>query len=144
MTLEEWKECAKRGTSGDMVIDILSNWQSERDGLKSALEAAQRDAEELLNAFRHAHGNRQDGTDICKYCGLDLRNKVHLARTEKEGSIDKEIKRRKINMLEQYAEADEGASCEAGGTSVEDLKKECDEIRNKSITLARTEKEGGE
>ena len=51
--------------------------------VETALEASQREAAELLNAFRHTHGNKQDGTDLCKYCGLDLRNKIHLARIEK-------------------------------------------------------------
>jgi hypothetical protein len=29
MTLEEWKERAERGTSGDMVYAILQDWEKE-------------------------------------------------------------------------------------------------------------------
>lgn len=27
--------------------------------------------------FRHYHVNSQDGTDVCKECGLDLRDEIH-------------------------------------------------------------------
>jgi hypothetical protein len=39
MTLEQWRERAAQGTSGEMVHDILRDWQIERDRLKAALKA---------------------------------------------------------------------------------------------------------
>jgi len=33
VSLEEWFERARRGTSGDMVFDILSDWKLDRDEL---------------------------------------------------------------------------------------------------------------
>ena len=52
-TLEGWKEfCYKRGTSGDMVSDILKDWRSEKSGravddLSQALSAREEDIARL-------------------------------------------------------------------------------------------------
>ena len=32
---------------------------------------------ELESIFQHYHINKQDGTDTCKRCGLDLRDGIH-------------------------------------------------------------------
>lgn len=40
---------------------------------------AKKDAERLAIASAHYHVNKQDGTDTCKQCGLDLRERVHFA-----------------------------------------------------------------
>ena len=49
-----------------------------------ALEDAKQRAQEAkhviemyLATFAHWHVNRGDGTDACKACGLDLRDKIH-------------------------------------------------------------------
>ena len=41
----------------------------------------------LLLTFGHTHRNRQDGTDACAICGLDLRDDIHAA--EWRGSLAK-------------------------------------------------------
>ena len=35
---EWWKHCMERGTSGDMVIDILEDWKKERNFLLKEIE----------------------------------------------------------------------------------------------------------
>lgn len=52
-TLAEWKDfCHARGTSGDMVSDILTDWQTEESGrpiddLSQELSARERELSEL-------------------------------------------------------------------------------------------------
>ena len=40
MTREEWVEIADRGTSGDMVGDILKDWKTSDGNLRQLLEKA--------------------------------------------------------------------------------------------------------
>jgi hypothetical protein len=42
------------------------------------VEKLQRDLIQYHKAFHHYHVSSNDGTDICKQCGLDLRNKIHF------------------------------------------------------------------
>lgn len=52
-TLKRWKDfCHKRGTSGDMIFDILEDWQSEESGrpiddLSQELSGRERELSEL-------------------------------------------------------------------------------------------------
>lgn len=52
-TLGEWKDfCHKRGTSGDMVFDILNDWEAEEnsrpvDDLAQELSVRERDIADL-------------------------------------------------------------------------------------------------
>ncbi len=41
-------------------------------------EQARERIEKLESTFRHTHVNSGDGTDACKECGLDLRDKIHI------------------------------------------------------------------
>ena len=45
--LEEWYKAAQRGTRGDMVFDILKDWQEERDRAGSP-KITQRQLETIL------------------------------------------------------------------------------------------------
>jgi hypothetical protein len=63
MTLEEWYKQAERGTSGDMVYDILRDWKNDRDQLAqememllNELEALREEAEETGNVLAAALG----------------------------------------------------------------------------------------
>ena len=38
MNIKEWYERAERGTSGDMVFDILRDWKKEREQLAAKPE----------------------------------------------------------------------------------------------------------
>ena len=44
---EWWKWSFERGTSGDMVVDILEDWKKERGNLLSSLEEANKEIERL-------------------------------------------------------------------------------------------------
>ena len=37
---------------------------------------------EIATKGLHTHGNNQTGTDICKYCGHDLRHPIHFGVEE--------------------------------------------------------------
>jgi hypothetical protein len=50
MTLDEWKQRASRGTSGDMVDDMLMDWEAENRALHSQVE-------ELLDNLSRCKGN---------------------------------------------------------------------------------------
>ena len=39
-----------------------------------------RNHDRYLIAFAHIHVNKGDGTDICKQCGLDLRDQIHFPK----------------------------------------------------------------
>jgi len=56
--------------------------------LQADLDAANEEIELFRRTFHHFHINRQDGTDTCKECGLDLRNPIHFTPTDKEQSSD--------------------------------------------------------
>ena len=50
MQLEEWWEKSiTRGTSGDMVMDILSDWEQERNGLLTRIKRLVEGIEGILN-----------------------------------------------------------------------------------------------
>ena len=42
-----------------------------------------------LETARHTHGNAGDGTDACIFCGLDLRNTIHLRTGQEPGHMGK-------------------------------------------------------
>ena len=50
----------------------------DRHALEIAFRALVRRNEFIENRFRHMHVNSQDGTDVCKQCGLDLRDPIHI------------------------------------------------------------------
>lgn len=64
---EEWWEWSfVRGTSGDMVIDILEDWKKERKTLLSSLEGANKEIERL----------KGEKTSDCPYCGERISGRV--------------------------------------------------------------------
>ena len=69
--LAEWKRRASNGTSGDMVRDILSDWQSATDtaeALKPSYNSV-RDAiaPDCLQCRVHGRCSVSKGSDYCKH-----------------------------------------------------------------------------
>ena len=56
--------------------ETLKQHQRAEQAEKRAQES-ERDVKQYLATFAHWHVNRGDGTDACKACGLDLRDKIH-------------------------------------------------------------------
>lgn len=54
------------------TIDMMSD-DDLRDELRSKLDRL----DFIETRFRHMNVNSQDGTDICKKCGLDIRDPIH-------------------------------------------------------------------
>lgn len=53
-------------------IDMMSEYE-----LRIELMSVIQQLIDYRKAFEHVHVNSQDGTDVCKKCGLDLRNLIH-------------------------------------------------------------------
>jgi DNA repair exonuclease SbcCD ATPase subunit len=75
-SLDDWKANAERGTSGDMVWDILSDWTSADEKAHAELAAAQRTIKELT-------ANR-----ACAWAELD-EIRAALNADEDESTVDK-------------------------------------------------------
>ena len=68
-------------------VDLIDEDQidmMERHDLEIAFRALVQRNEFIENRFRHIHVNNQDGTDICKECGIDLRDPIHVRITNDE------------------------------------------------------------
>jgi len=67
-------------TIGDYtaLAERLADTQQRNGANITKLEQAEERLAGLENAFGHRHKNRQDGTDICAHCRLDLRDAIHF------------------------------------------------------------------
>ena len=67
-SLNEWYERAEKGTSGDMVYDILSDWKAQVKQIQESLKKYNKHGGKMTNAKTEVVSFWAD----CPYCGESL------------------------------------------------------------------------
>lgn len=65
-------------TQQDTCIKALTKCKAEFETLLEVNESRLHEIDKLISIFKHIHiKDPLSGDDICKQCGLDLRNPIH-------------------------------------------------------------------